>query len=64
VWCYQCSRWQQIDLAAMVRDGSGDKAIADLKFRCAVCGTIGSKTVQAVDVGVVTRYVGVVAAGS
>jgi hypothetical protein len=58
VWRYKCSRWHQIDLTAMVRDGQGDKAIADLNFRCRECGAVGSKTVQAVDVGVVTRYMG------
>ena len=46
--CWRGGRGNAMD--GMVRDGRGDKAIADLKFRCSVCGTVGSKTVQAVDV--------------
>jgi hypothetical protein len=39
VWCKACQHSIDADLAALIRDGHGDKPIAHVKWRCANCGS-------------------------
>jgi hypothetical protein len=38
-WCKACQHSVDADLAALIRDGHGDKPLAHVKWRCANCGS-------------------------
>lgn len=45
-WCPGCRRWATCDLAMLVRNGMGDRAIQVCKPRCRKCGSRGQWQVR------------------
>ena len=39
-YCPRCERWAELDLAAMVSNGLGDRRLP-IKVRCRHCGKVG-----------------------
>lgn len=46
VHCPGCFRWSELDLAAMIKRGEGDRRFANMKPRCTVCGGPGKWQVR------------------
>jgi hypothetical protein len=44
-FCPRCDRWAEIDLAAMVSNGLGDRRLP-IKVRCQDCGGVGRLRVR------------------
>jgi hypothetical protein len=44
-YCATCDRWAAVDLAAMIRQGQGEKRLP-LRVRCRWCGAAGALQVR------------------
>jgi len=44
-YCPRCDRWAELDLAAMVSNGLGDRRLP-IKVRCRECGEVGRLQVR------------------
>jgi hypothetical protein len=44
-YCQHCDRWAQLDLAAMVDAGLGDRRLP-IRVRCQFCGEVGRLQVR------------------
>ena len=44
-YCQHCDRWAQLDLAALIDAGLGDRRLP-IKVRCQVCGDLGRLQVR------------------
>ena len=44
-YCQQCDRWVALDLAAMIRDGHGERRLP-ITVRCRHCGEVGRLQVR------------------
>ena len=46
LYCPGCDRWGDADLARLIENGYGDRAVVDARFRCRDCGGVVEKQIR------------------